>query len=173
MRFELLKILLVEDHRHMKTMLSEILRAVGVRNIVTAADGAEGFQALRAHPIDVVLTDLVMSPLDGVRFVRMARTSPDSPNTMVPIIMVTGQLTLARINEARDAGVNEFIAKPITGRAVIERLFQTINNPKPFIKTDTFFGPDRRRRQDPNHSGPWRRAADGPRPTRALPHVVS
>jgi CheY-like chemotaxis protein len=163
-RFELLKILVVEDHRHMTTMLSEILRAVGVRQIVTAEDGASGFQALRSHAVDVVMTDLAMQPVDGVAFTRMIRSSQESPNQMIPVIMVTGQLTLARINEAREAGVNEFIAKPITGRAVIERLFQTIQHPRPFIRTDSFFGPDRRRRQDPNYHGPWRRAADGPRP---------
>lgn len=148
----------------MMTMVSEILRAVGVREIVTAEDGATGFQALRAHSIDLVLTDLVMQPMDGIALTRMIRTSQDSPNQMIPIIMVTGQLTLAKINEARDAGVNDFIAKPITGRAIIDRLFQTIQNQRPFIRTDTFFGPDRRRRQDPNYQGPLRRAADGPRP---------
>lgn len=165
----MLKLLVVEDHRHMKTMISEILRAVGVREVVTAADGAEGFHALRNHNIDVVLTDLVMEPVDGVAFTRMIRNSPDSPNHMVPVIMVTGQLTLARIGEARDAGVNEFIAKPITARAVIERLFQTVQNPRAFVRTDTYFGPDRRRRQDPAYQGPWRRTADGPQP---LPHVL-
>lgn len=148
----------------MSMMISEILRAVGIRQIVTADDGATGFQALRSHSIDIVLTDLVMQPLDGIAFTKMVRSSQDSPNQMIPIIMITGQLTLAKINEARDAGVNEFIAKPITGRAVIERLFQTIQHPRPFIRTDEFFGPDRRRRQDPAFQGPWRRAADGPRP---------
>lgn len=145
-------------------MLSEILRAVGVRQIVTADDGATGFQALRSHAVDIVMTDLVMAPLDGIAFSRMIRSSQDSPNQMIPIIMITGQLTLAKINEARDAGVNEFIAKPITGRAVIDRLFQTIQHPRPFIRTDDFFGPDRRRRQDPSYQGPLRRSADGPRP---------
>lgn len=153
----------------MKTMLSEILRAVGVREIVTAGDGAEGFHALRNHSVDVILTDLVMAPLDGVAFTRMVRTSPDSPNNMIPIIMVTGQLTLARIGDARNAGVNEFIAKPISARAVIERLFQTVQNPRPFIRTDSYFGPDRRRKQDPAYQGPMRRAADGPSP---ISHLV-
>lgn len=148
----------------MKTMISEIVRAVGVREIVTASDGAEGLQALRNNKIDLVLTDLAMAPVDGIEFSRMIRRLPDSAHSMTPIIMVTGQLTLARINEARNAGVNEFIAKPITARAIVERLFQTIQHPRQFIRTDDYFGPDRRRRQDPNYHGPLRRAADGPRP---------
>lgn len=152
----------------MKTMLSEILRAVGVRQIMTASDGAEGLQALRSHQVDVVMTDLIMSPVGGVEFTRLVRGLPDNNLAMIPIIMVTGALTLARINEARDAGVNEFVAKPITGRSVTERLFQTIQHPRPFIVTHSFFGPDRRRRQDPNYRGPRRRAADGPRPMSQL-----
>lgn len=148
----------------MKTMISEILRAVGVREVVTASDGAEGIQAFRNHNIDVVMTDLVMAPIDGVEFARMIRRLPDSNHAMTPIIMVTGQLTVTKINEARNAGVNEFIAKPITARAIVERLFQTVQHPRQFIRTDDYFGPDRRRRQDPDYHGPMRRAADGPRP---------
>lgn len=148
----------------MKTMISEILRAVGVRELVTASDGAEGLQALRNNRIDLVMTDLAMAPVDGIEFTRMVRRLPDSSHAMTPVIMITGQLTLARINEARDAGVNEFVAKPITARAIIERLFQTVQHPRQFIRTDDYFGPDRRRRQDPAYQGPLRRAADGPRP---------
>jgi CheY-like chemotaxis protein len=165
-RFELLKVLVVEDHRHMRVMLSEILRAIGVGKILTASDGAEGLQLVRANNVDVVFTDLAMEPVDGIEFVRMIRSSPDAAHHMLPVIMITGQLTLPRIKEARDAGVNEFVAKPITARAIIERLHQIIDHPRPFIRTNDYFGPDRRRRQDPAYAGPWRRASDGPQ---ALP----
>ena len=76
--------------------------------------------------------------------------------------MITGHSTLRRIHEARDVGVNEFMAKPITARGVIGRLQQIIDHPRPFIRTDDYFGPDRRRKNDPEHPGPWRRATDGP-----------
>ena len=62
--------------------------------------------------------------------------------------------------EARDAGVNEFMAKPITARGVLERLALVIDHPRPFIRSDDYFGPDRRRRHDPKYAGPWRRASD-------------
>lgn len=146
----------------MRTMLCEILRAVGVGQIYTAADGAEGLQVMRSHRIDIVMTDLAMAPVDGIDFVRMIRSAPDAAHNMMPVIMITGQLTVARIKDARDAGVNEFIAKPITARAIIERLHQIVDHPRPFIRTKDYFGPDRRRRQDPAYPGPWRREADGP-----------
>lgn len=159
-RYDLLKILLVDDNHYMRVLLAEILRAIGVQHIFEANDGAEALQAMRQNPVDIVMTDLSMQPLDGIDFVRLLRNSPDSPNPMVPVIMITGHSTIQRVAEARDAGVNEFLAKPLTARGVIERLGQVVENPRPFIRTQTYFGPDRRRRADPNFTGPWRRATD-------------
>jgi CheY-like chemotaxis protein len=160
LRYDLLRILLVDDNHYMRVLLAEILRAIGVREIYEANDGAEALQALRNHPVDIVMTDLSMQPLDGIDFVRLLRNSPDSPNPMAPVVMITGHSTMARVAEARDAGVNEFLAKPLTARGVIERLSQLVEHPRPFVRTADYFGPDRRRRADPNFKGPGRRASD-------------
>lgn len=160
LRYELLKILLVDDNHHMRVLLGEILRAIGVKEIFEASDGAEGLQMMRNHPIDIVMTDLSMQPLDGIDFVRLLRNSPDSPNQMAPVIMVTGHSTMQRVNEAREAGVNEFLAKPLTARGVIERISQVVEHPRPYMRTGDYFGPDRRRRADPAYGGPLRRSGD-------------
>ena len=160
MRYDLLRILLVDDNHYMRVLLAEILRAIGVKEIYEANDGAEALQAMRNYSVDIVMTDLSMQPLDGIDFVRLVRNSPDSPNPMVPVIMITGHSTVQRVAEARDAGVNEFLAKPLTARGVIERLSQVVENPRPFVRTADYFGPDRRRRADPNFTGPWRRSTD-------------
>lgn len=162
-RYDLLKILLVDDNQYMRLLLAEILRAVGVHTILEASDGAEGLKMLRAHPIDVVMTDLSMRPMDGVEFVRLLRHSPESPNPMMPVIMITGHSTVVRVNEARNAGVNEFLTKPLTARGVLERLHQAVQNQRPFIRCETYVGPDRRRRADPNYNGPRRRADEDDR----------
>lgn len=160
MRYELLKILLVDDNHHMRVLLAEILRAIGVKHIYEANDGAEGLQMMRGYPVDIVMTDLSMQPLDGIDFVRLLRNSTDSPNQMVPVVMITGHSTQRRVNEARDAGVNEFLAKPLTARGVIERIGQVIDHPRPYVRTQDYFGPDRRRRVDHQYRGPWRRSGD-------------
>jgi CheY-like chemotaxis protein len=165
--YDALKILLVDDNQHMRVLLVEILRALGFANIIEARDGAAGLKQLRAHPIDIVITDLAMEPLDGIDFVRLVRNSPDSPNQMVPVIMITGHSTMRRVNEARDAGVNEFLAKPLSARGVIDRLTRVIDHPRQFVRSADYFGPDRRRRADPRHTGPWRRKSDVPE--KALP----
>jgi CheY-like chemotaxis protein len=159
-RYELLRILLVDDNHYMRVLLAEILRAGGVVHIFEANDGAEGLQAMRDNPIDLVMTDLSMQPLDGIDFVRLLRNSPDSPNQLAPVIMITGHTTLARVREARDAGVSEFLAKPLTARGVIERIHQAVENPRAFVRSEDYFGPDRRRREDPEYKGPRRRDTD-------------
>jgi CheY-like chemotaxis protein len=159
-RYDLLKILLVDDNHYMRVLLAEILRAIGVSRIYEANDGAEGLQMMRDNPVDIVMTDLSMQPLDGIDFVRLLRNSPDSPNPTVPVIMITGHSTIARVNEARDAGVTEFLAKPLTARGVIERLHEVIEHPRPFVRSGDYFGPERRRRHDPTYKGPFRRATD-------------
>jgi hypothetical protein len=58
---------------------------------------------------------------------------------------------------ARDAGVTEFLAKPISANALYQRVLNIVANPRPFIKTKTYFGPDRRRNVNPNYNGPERR----------------
>jgi CheY-like chemotaxis protein len=162
LRFDLLKILLVDDNHHMRVLLSEILRAIGVRDVFEASDGAEALQMLRNHMIDIVMTDLAMQPLDGIDFVRLLRNSPDSPNPMAPVIMVTGHSTLRRVAEARDVGVSEFLSKPITARGVIERLNRVVEHARPFVRTADYFGPDRRRKEDPGYKGARRRLSDKP-----------
>jgi len=160
LRYDLLRILLVDDNHHMRMLLTEILRALGVVHIYEANDGAEGLQMMRDHPIDIIMTDLSMQPLDGIDFVRLLRNSPDSPNQLASVIMVTCHSTFARVNEARDAGVSEFLTKPLTARVVVERLHQAIEHPRPFVRSGDYFGPDRRRRVDPAYDGPRRRESD-------------
>jgi two-component system, chemotaxis family, chemotaxis protein CheY len=160
---EQLNILLVDDNPHMRVMLGQILRAIGVRHVFEAGDGTEALQLMRERPIDIVITDLAMQPLDGLDFVRLLRNSPDSPNPMVPVIMVTGHSTKRRVADARDVGVNELLVKPITARGVIDRLTRVIDHPRPFVRTADYFGPDRRRKApDDDYQGPRRRATDRP-----------
>ena len=161
MRFDLLKILVVDDNHHMRVLITEILRAIGVKQVNEAADGAEALEMLRTHPIDIVMTDLSMQPLDGIDFVRLIRNSRDSGNPMIPVIMITGHSTMRRVAEARDVGVNEFLSKPVTARGVIERISRVVDNPRAFVRTEGYFGPDRRRqREDPDYPGPFRRQKD-------------
>jgi len=161
---ENLRVLLVDDNQHMRAIVMTVLAGVGVRNVRETRDGAEALEALRDWPADVAIVDFQMFPIDGVEFTRMVRGAPDSRNPYLPIVMMTGHSEKSRVVEARDAGVTEFVAKPLTARSVLERLQAVIYRPRPFVRSASYFGPDRRRRDDPTYNGAWRRAADNGKP---------
>src|ERR1700760_1766499 len=142
LRFELLKILLVDDNHHMRVLLTEILRAIGVRQVFEANDGVEALNIMRNQQVDIIMTDLAMQPLDGLDFVKRLRNSPESPNPMAPVIMITGHSTQRRVTEARDIGVNEFLSKPVTARGVLERIARVVDSPRAFVRSADYFGPD-------------------------------
>ncbi|WP_426019678.1 response regulator [Brevundimonas sp. DWR2-3-1b1] len=155
-----LNVLLVDDNQNMRAIAAAVLHSADIRNVHEAAEGATAFDLLRRHPIDLAIVDFNMFPLDGVEFTRLVRTSPDSPNTFLPIIMMTGHSERTRVYEARDAGVTEFIVKPLTAKAVLDRINAVIMRPRAFIKTDDYVGPCRRRRETSDYAGPFRRASD-------------
>lgn len=156
---ETLRVLLVEDNPHMRRILVTILSGVGFRQIKEAADGDEALTLMRNWPCDLVVLDFKMQPMDGVEFTRRVRDE-SSPNPYLPIIMMTGHSERSRVEEARDAGVTEFVVKPLTARAILDRLNAVIDRPRPFVKSASYFGPDRRRRCDPVYAGPQRRSND-------------
>ena len=157
-----LQILLVDDNQHMRAITTAVLQSAGVRKVREAADGAAALEVLREHSVDLVIVDFNMFPLDGVEFTRLVRNSPDSANPYLPIIMMTGHSEKTRVYEARDAGVTEFVVKPITAKAILDRIQAVIFRPRPYVKTDGYFGPDRRRVQTAEYQGPRRRATDRP-----------
>jgi len=157
---ESLRVLLVDDNQHMRAIVTTVLSGVGVTQVKETRDGAEALDLLREWPADLAIVDFHMAPLDGVEFTRMVRNAPDSRNPYLPIIMMTGHSERTRVEEARDAGVTEFVVKPVTAKAVLERIHAVIYHPRPFVRTSEYFGPDRRRKQDPAFAGPWRRATD-------------
>ena len=156
-RFDRLKVLVVDDNQHMRKLVVAILQAFGVLQIVEAGDGTRAWTMLRETNPDVVILDWMMEELSGIDLVKMVRTSPQTPNPFVPIIMLTGYTQLDHVRQARDAGVNEFIAKPVSVKTMMSRLSAVIEHPRPFVRTNGYFGPCRRRRVE-EHTGEERRA---------------
>ena len=153
--------MLVEDNQHMRSIVAAILKGSGIRNVRESRDGAEALDMLRQFPADIALVDFNMHPIDGVEFTKMLRNATDSSNPYLPIVMITGHSERSRVMEARDAGVNEFVVKPLTARALLSRIDAVIMRPRPFIRCKTYFGPDRRRIADKSYPGPFRRNTDG------------
>ncbi|ESQ90442.1 chemotaxis protein CheY [Asticcacaulis benevestitus DSM 16100 = ATCC BAA-896] len=153
-------VLVVDDNHYMRVIVGTMLRSIGITQIREASDGIDALEIVRDWRPDVIILDLMMEQLDGIEFTKLVRRGTDSPNPYVPIIMMTGHTDRRRVIEARDAGVNEFVAKPLTARALIDRMRSVINNERGWVKSANYVGPDRRRRANPNYKGPFRRVAD-------------
>ncbi|MSO93606.1 MAG: response regulator [Rhodospirillales bacterium] len=139
-------VLVVEKHFHMRRLIRDILAEFGVGTIRVADTVENAFEMFQERASDLVLTD--WSPgLDGIKFLELVRRNETSGDMFVPIIMVTANTELNHVCIARDAGINEYLAKPFSARLIYHRIKSIIENPRLFVRTGQYFGPDRRRRR--------------------------
>jgi two-component system chemotaxis response regulator CheY len=154
-----LKVLVVDDNHHMANIVKTILRGFDVKDLHDAATAADAFELLRGTSIDLVITDYAMEPANGCELTRLIRTSDDSPNQFMPVIMLTAYAERSKVETARDAGITEFCAKPVTATELYRKVCYVVNTPRSFIRTKVYFGPDRRRRSGDTYPGQERREA--------------
>ena len=160
-----LKVLVVDDHALTVRLIGDVLRAAGVGQVETASDGLRAREALRLWDPSIVFTDWHMPLMDGLeltRSIRRAALTKDKmvPNPQVPIVMLTASRQHREVEVARRAGVNEFVIKPFTPAALVSRIQLVLTRPRPFVVSEKYVGPDRRRRAELSYSGPMRRAID-------------
>jgi two-component system chemotaxis response regulator CheY len=138
-QLEGLRILIIDDNAHIRQLLRTILYAVGIRAIDVSEDGVTGFDAFCRLEYDLVFTDHEMEPISGLDLVDMIRTSLKSPNRYVPVIIISSYSDEERVQDACDRGVTEFLAKPFTVDVLMPRLESVIEEPRPFVRTDSYF----------------------------------
>jgi CheY-like chemotaxis protein len=155
--FHRLRFLVVDDNAHMRRIVRQLLHGFGSREIYEAEDGAAGLEGFTGHNPDIIITDWAMPIFDGIELTKTIRQPGGNANPFVPIIMLSGHSEKRRVVEARDAGITEFLAKPIAAKALYERILSIVLSPRPFIQTKNYFGPDRRRNVNTNYQGPERR----------------
>jgi len=160
-----LKVMVVDDHSTTVRLIGDVLRAGGVGTVIAASDGLHAREVMRRTYPDILFVDARMPNMDGLeltRSIRRAAIAPDPkvPNPEVPIIMVTGDRSEHDVEIARRAGVNEFVIKPFTPAALLSRIHLVLKRPRPFVVSERYIGPDRRRRAELSYSGPMRRLND-------------
>lgn len=154
---EKLKVLVVDDNAHMIKIVKTILRGFDVKDLFDATNVDDAIDLFRGATIDLVITDLAMEPRNGCDLTRWIRTASESPNTFTPIIMLTAYAERSKVEAARDAGITEFCAKPVTALELYRKVCYAINSPRSFVRTGVYFGPDRRRRKADEYTGDERR----------------
>lgn len=147
-------VLLVEDNVFVRNTFEDMLRHFEFDKIATAENGEDAIDYLKLMKSvdnpgpDIIISDLVMAPINGLLLTRWVRSAKECPNRMVPFILISGAADREYVHSARDLGVTEFIAKPFSVTSVYERVLEVIDYPRQFVTTQKYFGPDRRRKKE-------------------------
>jgi two-component system, chemotaxis family, chemotaxis protein CheY len=137
-------VLIVDDEHTMRKVTRSLLQAIGIQTIYEANDGFSGLEAIRNLLPDIVIVDWEMPSPNGPEFVRIVR-SPDSfPLPNIPIVMLTGHGERSHVVKAISLGVNEFLLKPVSTKALLSRLVSIVAQPRPMVKLGNSYVPEPR-----------------------------
>jgi len=139
------RVLVVDDDPSSRKLVRILLTAIGVQKIHDAPDGAAGLEAVcRLNP-DVIILDWEMPGMKGPAFMRRVRAPHRFPYPDTPVIMLTGHGEREKVTEAIDVGVNEFLLKPVSSKALLERMIAVLFMPRPMVIEPDYYGPARRK----------------------------
>lgn len=151
-----LSILVLEKHLLIRRLLTDVFAEFGVPTVQSTPDPRIAWDMFRQSPTDIILSDWTEG-LDGMAFLTQVRQDPDSPDPFVPVVVCSANTEFRHVCFARDNGMTEFLAKPVSAHTIYSRICALVENHRPFIRVSNFFGPDRRRRLDGEFAGSDRR----------------
>ncbi len=150
-RLRKVRILIADPDDRFSTITYTVLRGFGFDSIHMVRDGASMLQALSSQDVDLLISEWDLDQTDGIQLIQTIRGEGASKwQRGLPAIILTGKADLDSVRMARDAGFTEFVAKPFSARSLSTRLLQMIDNPRQFVISPKFNGPDRRRRTMPD-----------------------
>ena len=157
-----MKVLVVDPNAFMRGVVADSLRRLMVTNIMAAASAVEAFTVGRMFKPDIIFVDWDAGRMSGLEFAREVRRNTTGVSRETPIILLAGVIDHDQLMSARQAGINEFLLKPVSAQGVLSRIEEVVLRPRKFIDSRNYVGPCRRRKDDPNYAGPWRRLTDEP-----------
>jgi len=140
----------------MLKLLAMVLRAMSVGRVECLDEPQRALELIKRDEPHLVITDILMSPIDGVSLTKSIRESWPDPVAFTPVFVLSGFTDREHVIRARDAGAHEVLTKPISARALYERICALIEHPRDFVRNDGYFGPDRRTGRRA-HGGPDKR----------------
>jgi two-component system, chemotaxis family, chemotaxis protein CheY len=160
LRADAVSVLVLDDHPFMQQVMRVILAGLGVPKVVPATDVDQALELIDARAFDLVIADYRLGAKSGAEFTRLVRGARDGSQRFMPIIACTADTMQRVINELRDAGADEILAKPVSPRTVCAKINAVVHARRRFVSAPNYFGPDRRRRAMPPVSGVDRRALE-------------
>jgi len=151
---------LIADHDvFMRRMLREMLRYFGIGRIEEVGDGGQAVFQIESESFDLLIIELKTPILCGKELISRVRRSKAPIDTSIPIIGYTDGVTPESVSEWRDAGISEIMLKPFSSGVLYKKLNSVLLTPRPFVRTEHYVGPCRRRKKSTG-SGYFRRKED-------------
>jgi CheY-like chemotaxis protein len=158
---EKIEFLLIDPNPYFLEIMSQVITGFGARSITRCTTVAEARTVLAERVMDFILTDANMGDESGYDFIEWVRRHANEANRFVPAIIVTGHTRISQVARARDCGAHFIVAKPITPKVILERIFWVGRENRMFIESDAYCGLDRRfKTEGPPTGMPGRRAED-------------
>lgn len=137
-------VLVLDDNGASLDILSQVVAGFGVNQLHRADSVKDAQELVKTKTFDLIISDVQIPEVDGIEFINWLRRDAPENNRYVPVILVTGHTRTSDIFRTRDAGANFTVAKPITPKVLLERIFWVAREERAFIECDAYVGPDRR-----------------------------
>ncbi|MAP95055.1 MAG: hypothetical protein CMK07_08905 [Ponticaulis sp.] len=156
------RLLIIDNSGFARSIMMEVLRGVGIKNDHVSFSTADRFLKSDVSTImpDVLLYVHTNDEAPDLGFIRQLRVMNDIQFAEIPVIYLSPIATEQLIVGARDAGADEFMARPVSSNQLSKRLKKVIEDPRPFISSANYVGPCRRRKTSAHYAGPRRRLDD-------------
>ena len=143
-----INVLILENNSLIRHLMTNVFREFGVNKGQSTDNPEAAFGMFADNAADIIISDWAPE-LDGISFIKRIRQAPESPNPYVPIIVCSGNTERRHVLAARDAGMSEYLAKPVSPKSIYSRICSIIESKQRFVRHKEYFGPDRRRRTVP------------------------
>lgn len=142
-----IRALIVDPNFHSVKLVRTLLHDCGMKEINVSQTIPDMLQHLAAQRVDIIFCNWVSNNLPALDLLKCVRNPKASHNYRIPVIMIVSQPSIEQITTARDLGATEFLAMPLSLKAMERVLTSLKMRPRDFIVDPAYIGPDRRRRK--------------------------
>ena len=128
-------VLLVEDEAHTARIIAVMLEKVGFKRVAISQDGEDAIKTTRSGDVDIIVADIVMSPVSGLDLLKSVRMGAAGVPPDTPVVLITGQPDTRIIDEAKEFRANAFLVKPFSAKQLSERLVPALRGRTPVEQT--------------------------------------
>ena len=137
--FASISFLIVDDQPFTRRLVRSMLHGFGSREVYESASCAEALELARGTMPNIIITDLIMPDLSGLKFIKMLK-APSASTSRIPIIVLSGYLTKTAALGVNESGVDELLVKPVSPKALYAHISRIVlrknqeNPPTAFVQ---------------------------------------